>query len=91
MTIPDYAAKAREIASGFYHPRDELLAKTIAAALLAADTAGYQRGREDVGTKAREFAGCYPPASNCRNTFIILAEWAESDRPTDTGDGGDDG
>lgn len=34
--------------------------------------------RETIADKAREFAAHYPPFSDGRNTFILLAEWIEA-------------
>lgn len=36
--------------------------------------------REVIANKAREWAGHYPPHSDGRNTFVLLAEWIEARR-----------
>lgn len=47
----------------------------IAPDLIAA---GRRQGLEEAATEARRYAGFYKDGSDGRNTFILLAEWAEA-------------
>ena len=38
---------------------------------------GWDEAMEQVSAEARRYASCYPQSSDGRNTFVMLAEWAE--------------
>ena len=48
------------------------------AAMDALVWSAVETERDAIASEARRYASHYPPASDGRNTFILLAEWIEA-------------
>jgi hypothetical protein len=62
----------------FINGRNQIMRKLIPHEELVRLYTGIERERAEIAAEARRYAGHYPPSSDGRNTFILLAEWIEA-------------